>query len=92
MSTKLESFNATKPSRDRRKQQVLDALWMAQLTRAEITGILQEDEPGLRHSSVTARVHELLAAGKIVVCGEKWDAETKRNVEVLEIAAPPMPI
>jgi DNA-binding MarR family transcriptional regulator len=79
-STKSESLKKTKSSIGAIQLIVLKAIRDADgdISRSEISA-----RTGIRLSSVTARVVELMDMNLIVVSGKKYDPETDRNVQVL---------
>lgn len=81
MTTQTESLTLCRESSETRKQQILDALFMAlPMSRAELARVT-----GLRLSSVCGRVNELIEEGRVIVCGTTYDATTARNVETVTL-------
>ena len=82
MNTKNESLTLARETSDTRKEQILEALFMAlPMSRAELARVT-----GMRLSSVCARVHELIEEGRVIVCGQTYDATTARNVETVTLS------
>jgi hypothetical protein len=81
MTTQTESLTLARETSETRRQQILDALFMAlPMSRAELARVT-----GMRLSSVCARVHELIDEGRLCVCGTTYDATTARNVETVTL-------
>lgn len=79
-STQALSLSKVNLTLGTRRAQVIAALGTASLSRAQIT-----EKTGLRHSSVTARVKELLDLGVLRVAGRTFDRDTDRWVETVAV-------
>lgn len=81
-STKVESMNTSKKNSSKGHILIRAALQSSQepLSRTELA-----NATNLRVSAVCARVKELLDEGSLRVAGTKWDTESERNVETLEL-------
>lgn len=82
MSTKVQSYEATKSQSGSSRERVKQALVRGPLSRSEIAEVT-----GLRVSSVCGRVNELLKSGEVAVYGLKWDEATQRSVETVGLAS-----
>lgn len=81
MSTKSESFQKVSATKAKTTAQIKLAIaTLGKATRAEIA-----NATGLKLSSVCGRINEMKEVGMIVVTGKKFDLETERNVEVVEL-------
>ncbi len=86
--TQSDSYVATSPSLGKKQKIVFDFIQKNEgITRAELTHHLNKSGVAIRHSSVTARVCELLEYGLLVVSGSTFDEKTKRFVQTLKTVA-----
>lgn len=80
-STKLQSYNQTKPTSGERAREILAFLVTTSgATRAEIA-----EATDIALSSVCGRINELLASGEVEVSGTKKDLNSGRQVEIVKI-------
>ncbi len=81
-TTKVQSMKKSKKNSSKGHLLIRSALQSTTepLSRTELANLTN-----LRLSSVCARVRELIEEGEIQVAGTKWDKESERQVETLEL-------
>lgn len=79
-STRAQSYKRI-PDFSQRHLRVVEVLRLfPSISRADLAGKL-----GWPINTITPRVHELIDMGRVKVVGTKWDEETERHVETLEV-------
>lgn len=82
MSTKRESYELSKPFLPRMNDTIVTAIASeGGLTRSEIAA-----RTGIRLSSVCASVNLLIKEGVLQITGRRFDEDTERNVQVVDLA------